>query len=255
MEIKMLALGELEKCRQYIESHSTEKKLNNRKFPVGPCITISRETGTCARCISEELIKFFQRKSSENEPLWTILDKNLIEKVLADHQLPGVLEKLMEEDKVSFFASMINEMFSGLPGQWTLIRKQSETIFHVASLGKVIIIGRGANLITQNLSNAFHVRLIAPINERIKNFAEVHGLDFKKAKLIVEQHDTSRMKYIHTVFNKRIDDPSLYHIVMNTKELTYKQIANIIGSVIIERFPGYFLQMIEEKIQYIPNFM
>jgi hypothetical protein len=249
----MLILGGLEKCRRYIESHSHERKLNNRKFPAGPCITISRETGTCAKCVSEELIKFFQGKSKENKSHWTIFDKNLIEKVLTDHQLPGFLEKLMGENKISFFASMLNEMLSGLPGQWTLIRKQSETILQVAALGSVIIIGRGANIITQNLSNAFHVRLIAPLNERIKTFAEVHRLDFKKAKSIVEQHDTCRMKYVYTVFNRKIDDPSLYHIVINTKRLTFKQIANTIGLVIIERFPGFFLQMNEDTVRFTPN--
>ncbi len=236
----MLVTDQLEKCRQYIESRSNEEKLNNRKFPIGPCITISRETGTCAKCISEEIINFFNNRINENETNWTIFDKNLIEKVLEDHKLPSVLAKLMEEDKVSFFATMLNEMFSGLPGQWTLIRKQGETILQVGSLGNVIIIGRGANIVTQKLSNAFHIRFIAPLNERIKNFAEAHHLDLKKAKTLVEQHDACRMKYIYTVFNKKIDDPSLYHIVINTKGLTYKQIGNFIGSTIIEKFPAFY---------------
>ena len=248
----MLTIGELEKCRRYIESHSKEGGITSRKFPAGPCITISRETGTCARCISEELIKFFQKKSDENEPGWTLFDKNLIGKVLADHNLPGVLEKLMEEERISFFASMLNEIFSGLPGQWALIRKQSETIVQVASLGNAIIIGRGANIVTQNLPNTFHVRLIAPINERIKNFAEVHKIDFKKAKTLVEQHDACRMKYIDTVFNKKIDDPLLYDMVINTRGLTYKQTAHFIGSVLIKKYPGLFTETEERNLQPVP---
>jgi hypothetical protein len=241
----MLTIGEMEKCRRYIESHSGEGK-TRRKFPIGPCITISRETGTCARCVGEELIKFFGKKGIEKNSNWTLFDKNLIEKVLEDHHLPGVLEKIMEEDKISFFASMLNEMFSGLPGQWTLIRKQSETILHVASMGNVILIGRGANIITQNLPNTFHIRLIAPINERINHFAKVHKLDYKNAKTIVEQHDSSRMKYIHTVFNKKIDDPVLYDIIVNTRGLTHKQTADFVGSVILKKFPFFFSEV--EKI-------
>jgi hypothetical protein len=246
----MLTLGELEKCRRYIETHSLEQTIG-RGYPAGPCITISRETGTCAKRISEELIKFFKDKSNEDKPKWMLFDKNLIQKVLEDHNLPGVLEKIMEEDKISFFASMLNEMFSGLPGQWSLIRKQSETILRVASIGNVIIIGRGANIITHNMSNTFHIRLIAPVNERINNFAEVYNLNFKEAKTIVEQHDSCRMKYIQTVFSKKIDDPVLYDMIINTKGLNFKKTAELIGSVVLKKFPDFFRQE-EEKI--IPPF-
>ena len=236
----MLVVGELEKCRLYIESHKKKKEINYRKLPVRPCITISRETGTNAKLVSEKLIKILQERSKENEPGWTIFDKNLIEKVLEDHNLPGTLRRLLHEDKVSFFSSMLNEMLSGLPGHWTLIHKTGETILQIASLGNVIIIGRGANIITQNLSNALHVRLIAPLNERVKNFAEVHMLDYKKAKALVEEHDINRMKYIHSVFNKKIDDPSLYHLIVNTRGLTCLQTANIIGSAVVGKFPDIF---------------
>lgn len=236
----MLTLGELEKCKLYIESHSKKQEKNKRKLPVGPCITISRETGTGAKLVSEELIKFFRAKTNVDKPDWTIFDKNLIEKVLTDHNLPETLKALMIEDKVSFFASMLNEMLSGLPGQWTLIHKEGETILQLASLGNVIIIGRGANIITQKLRNAFHVRLVAPINERVKNFAELHRIDCEKAKLIVEQNDTRRRKYLKSVFNKKIDDLSFYHLVINTKALTFSQIAEIIGTAVLKKYPCLF---------------
>jgi hypothetical protein len=239
----MLTLGEFEKCRLYIESHSKEKE-KNKRLSAGPCITISRETGTSAKLVSEELIKFFIEKTKSDKSAWTIFDKNLIEKVLIDHNLPETLKNLMIEDKVSYFASMLNEMLSGLPGQWTLIHKEGETILHLASLGNSIIIGRGANVITQNLSNTFHIRLIAPINERIKRFAELHSLDCERAKLIVELNDIRRRKYLHSVFNKKIDDLSFYHLVINTKSLTYRQTAEIIGLAVIKKFP----EMFKEKV-------
>ncbi|RPI74343.1 MAG: cytidylate kinase-like family protein [Ignavibacteriales bacterium] len=235
----MLTLGELEKCRRYIESHSGEKMNYSRQFPAGPCITISRETGTCAKCISEELIKFFTDRSYEDKPGWTLLDKNIIAKVLEEYNLPGVLEKLMEEEKISFFGSFLNEMFSGLPGQWTLIKKESETILRAAYMGNVIIIGRGANIVTQNLSNSFHIRLVAPLNERVKKFAEIYKLDPVKAREIIEHQDSSRMKYISTVFNKKIDDPGLYNLILNIKGLSNREIAEILGSVILKKFPQF----------------
>jgi hypothetical protein len=228
--------GELEKCRLYIESHSKENGIGKKRLHSGPCITISRETGTSAKLVSEELVKFFNENIIENSPDWTIFDKNLIEKVLEDHHLPGTLRDLMEENKISYFSSMLNEMLSGLPGQWTLIRKTSETILQLASLGYAIIIGRGANIITSHLNNAFHVRLVAPLSDRIKNFAELHGIDFKNARTIIMQHDICRMKYLYSVFNRKIDDPFLYNLVINTKGLSNMQVAGIIGSSVVNKF-------------------
>lgn len=228
--------GELEKCRLYIESHAVENGKRKKRLPVGPCVTISRETGTNAEIVSEELVKFFKEKTKRKVPEWTIFDKNLIEKVLEDHRLPGTLKDLMEEDRVSFFSSIFNEMFSGLPGQWTLIRKTSETILHIASIGNSIIIGRGANVIASHLYNAFHVRLIAPLNERIKSFSDRHKVDYKSARAIIEQHDMCRTKYLSSVFNRRIDDPFLYHLVINTKGMDSKQVAATIGTAVINKF-------------------
>ena len=234
----MRILGELEKCRLYIESHTVNNGMKKKRFPPGPCITVSRETGTSAKLVCEELIKFFDEKNiGLNLPQWTIFDKNLIEKVLDDHNLPVTLKELMAEEKVSFFSSMLNEMFSGLPGQWTLIHKTSETVLRLASLGYSIIIGRGANVITSHLNNTFHVRLIAPLNERIKNFAGRYCIDYKSAQTIVEQHDLCRKKYLYSIFNRKIDDPFLYNLVINTKGMDSKQVASIIGSAVIDKFP------------------
>jgi hypothetical protein len=240
--------GELEKCRLYIESHAVENGKRKKRLPIGPCITISRETGTNARIVSEELVKFFKEKTRRNIPEWTIFDKNLIEKVLEDHRLPGTLKDLMEENKVSFFSSILNEMFSGLPGQWTLIHKTSETILQLASIGNSVIIGRGANVIASHLNNTFHVRLMAPLNERIRNFSERHKVDYKSARSIIEKHDICRMKYLSSVFNRRIDDPFLYHLVINTKGMDSKQVAAIIGTAVVNKFAKILERQTEKDL-------
>ena len=243
----MRILGELEKCRLYIESHAVNNGMKKKGFPTGPCITVSRETGTSAKLVCEELIKFFNEKNvAQDSPEWTIFDKNLIEKVLDDHKLPDALKELMAEEKISFFSSMLNEMFSGLPGQWTLIHKTSETVLRLASLGYSIIIGRGGNVITSHLNNTFHVRLIAPLNERIKNFAGRYCLDYKSAQTIVEQHDQRRKKYLYSVFNRKIDDPFSYNLVINTRGMEPKQVASIIGSAVIDKFP----KMLKRKTDF-----
>lgn len=247
----MLVLGELEKCKRYIESHSAAVYESGRisgRTKRGPCITISRETGTGAKRVSEALVKFFRRYHIEDAPDWTIFDRNLIEKVLEDHHLPSRLSSLMEEDKVSFFSAMLNEMFSGQPDVWTLIHKTSKTIMQIGSLGYAIIIGRAGNVITAKFPNTFHVRLIAPYETRVKWFAQGYQLDLFEAKRIVDEHDNSRRKFLHSVFMKKIDNPLLYDLIINTEDLKHTQVAQIIGSAVIKKFPNMFTKMKNNRI-------
>jgi cytidylate kinase len=247
----MLVLGELEKCKRYIESHSAaiyERGRTLVRLRRGPCITISRETGTGARRVSEALVKYLQKYHIEDSPGWTIFDKNLIQKVLEDHQLPARLSSLMEEDKISFFSSILNEMFSGQPDIWSLIHKTSKTIMQIGSLGYAIIIGRAGNVITSKFPNTFHVRLIAPYETRVRWFAEDYHLDFHEAKRIVDEHDNSRRKFLHSVFMKKIDDPLLYDLIINTVDLNHVQIAKIIGSAVLRKFPNMFNKVKNNRI-------
>ena len=43
-----------------------------------------------------------------------------------------------------------------------LVHKTAKTILQLAEMGNVIIIGRGANVVTAHMNNIFHVRLVAP---------------------------------------------------------------------------------------------
>jgi cytidylate kinase len=243
MEEKMKVLGELEKCRLYIESRSKTVDENGniiKKPERGPCITISRETGTSAKNVSEKVISLLEKYQKENAPPWAVCDRDIIEKVLDDYQLPKALADLAEEDKYSHVNIILSELFVGHAAGWTLYYRISRTILQLAELGNIIIIGRGANVITAKLTNSFHVRLIAPLEERIKRFSEIYNLDKKTAAGIIAEHDNSRKKYLKSIFNKKIDDPFLYHLIVNTSKLSPDDVAYIIGEAVLKKFPKMF---------------
>ncbi len=127
----MRVAGVYEKCRIYIESHSTTSQYR----PKFPCITISRQTGTRADVIGHKLVDIMNRYSGEEKTEWTYFDRNLIEKVVEDHHLPSILAKyFMDEDKISNMKNMVNEIL-GNPSGYTFVGKMSETILQIARLG------------------------------------------------------------------------------------------------------------------------
>ncbi|MBK7378822.1 MAG: cytidylate kinase-like family protein [Ignavibacteriales bacterium] len=239
----MLTLGAYEKCRRYIEAHSRQSgqlELNEIKSSC-PCITISRETGAGAGFVSQHLISYLQNATKDKSCEWTFFDKLLIEKVLADHNLPGQLSEFMKEDKYSNISSVVNELLGIHPSKWTLLHKTTETIIQLARMGNVVIVGRAANVITAKLPKTFHVRLVAPLENRVQKMMKHYSMSEKEAGDFIKREDNSRKNYVKSNFNKDIENPHLYHLVVNTGLTTYEEAARLIGHGVINKFHAKFV--------------
>lgn len=237
----MLISGALEKARLYIETHSKDKDLlKGEKFDKGPCLTISRETGAGADVISKKLVEIFQKYKKQNLPNWTVFEKNLIQKVIEDHHLPKTLSEIFDEKKYSSIKSFASEVLAGQPSVETLVYKTTKTILTLAEMGNVIIIGRGGNIVTSKLHNAFHVRLISTLEDRIKYIMNMCGFDSKHALEFIKKDDKARKKYLRTYFHKNIEDPLLYHLIINTHLINYDEAARLIADTIMLKFPQSF---------------
>jgi len=235
-----MAVGSYEKCKRYIESHSpgTEKTVKKRK--VYPCISVSRETGAGAQAVCTELIKILDSKSEKNENQWTYFDRQLIEKVLEDHHLPKQVSEYMVEDKFRHLSSAVNVLLGLHPSQWSLLHKTTETVLQLARMGKVVIVGRGGNIITFKLKNAFHVRLIAPPEKRIKYIMDVQKMNRQDAETYIKKEDAARRNYLKSSFSRDIENPELYHLVLNTGLLTHDETAAVIADSVMKKFEKLF---------------
>lgn len=237
----MLISGALEKARLYIEAHAREKESDKwGKFEKGPCITISRETGAGADIISNKLVEIFQKYKKPYLPDWTTFEKNLIQKVLEDHHLPQTLTEVFDEKKYSSILSFASEVLVGQPSVQTLVYKTTKTILSLAEIGNVIIIGRGGNIVTAHLQNAFHIRLVSTIEDRVEHVKQIYGYDTKQAAEFLKKDDQARKNYISTYFHKQIDDPLLYHLTINTHCVNHDHTAEIIADAVMTKFPKCF---------------
>jgi cytidylate kinase len=237
----MLTLGAYEKCKRYIESHSEKQQDKDKKREIFPCITISRQTGAGSYEVSERLIKILDKYSKESEQKWTYFNKELIQKVIEDHNLPQIVSNYLAESKYSHINDAVYELLGVKPSDWTLIQKTTETVLQIGRMGKAIIVGRGGNIITSKLPNSFHVRLVAPLEKRIEHVKNVFGFSRDKAIEYINKEDKARNHYLKNHFFHSADDVTLYHIILNTGLLTYDQTAEIIASAVMKKFPHNFI--------------
>lgn len=197
-----------------------------------PVITISRQAGSGSHVVAEELVTRLHARDPDASPPWTVFDRNLVERVLQEHDLPERMAQFMPEDRVSRIADTIDELFGLHPSTWTLVRKTADTILRLAEIGNVILIGRGANILTDRLASTFHVRLIGSERRRIEHVQEYLHLGPQAAAEYVRTTDQGRRRYVSKYYGKDIDDPLLYHLVINTDRMPYAEAARMIAEAV-----------------------
>jgi len=197
-----------------------------------PTVTLSRQIGSGAMVIAGELAEYLQCRAPA-PCQWMVFDKNLAEKVLEEHQLPKEIARFMPEDRVSAIHDAVEEMLGLHPPSRTLLQQTIETILHLAELGHVILVGRGANIITRRLNNVFHVRLVAPLEHRIEQVMARSQLDDKAAREFIRKQDRGRKRYLKNYFHAGIDDILQYDLVVNTARIPHREVAHLIGEAVL----------------------
>jgi cytidylate kinase len=199
-------------------------------------VTISRQAGCGALAVAQKLAEYLQSRSPKDACRWTVFDRNLIDKVLEDHNLPTRLARFLPEDTVSKIEDILAELFEMRPSVETMIRQTAETMLRLAGLGSVILIGRGGNVITAELPHVLHVRLVAPLEKRVeyahKEYNQ-YNMTRDQARKFCLGEDRGRERYLKKYFNSDIKDPLLYHMIINTGLVNYDDAAKLIGDAVL----------------------
>ena len=231
----MIQTPNLEHCLSFINSQ-LQNADESKAFAangVRRAVTISRQTGCEALAVAEKLAHYLQERSPKNACPWTVFDRNLIDKVLEDHNLPACLAKFLPEDRASELEDFLNELFAVRPPSSTIVHQTAETILKLAALGNVILIGRGGSVITAKLPDVLHVRLVAPFEKRVEHIHKSQGMTGAEARKFCLTEDCGRERYLKKYFDADINDPLLYHMVINTGRLNYDVVARLIGEAVL----------------------
>jgi len=230
----MTNLG-VEHCTSFISSQFQSAGEGGAETGVRRAVTISRQAGCGALAVAEKLARYLQEHSPKNTRPWTVFDRNLMEKVLEDHDLPARLAQFLPEDRVSYLEDILADLFQAYPPSQTVVRQTTETVLKLASLGNVILIGRGGNVITARLPNMFHVRLVAPLEDRIEYSRKSYDMTKAEARKFCRREDFGRKRYLKKYFHADINDASQYHLIINTGLVSYDDAAKLIGDAVLNQ--------------------
>ncbi|MFZ0828048.1 MAG: cytidylate kinase-like family protein [Verrucomicrobiia bacterium] len=224
-----------EHCLSFISSQlqGTSKPGVKVEKNVRRAVTISRQAGCGAVIVAEKLAHYLHHHSSGDTCPWTVFDRDLMSKVLEDHNLPARMARYLPEDRVSQIDDILADVLEVHPPTQEIIEQTAETILRLAGLGNVILVGRGATLITARVPHVLHVRLVAPLEKRVEHAHQFYSLTVNEAYKFCLNQDRARERYLKRYFSANINDPLLYHLVINTDLVGYDAAAKLIGDAVL----------------------
>src|SRR5205807_5678705 len=92
-------------------------------------------------------------------------------------------------------------------------------VLEAANTGHAVIVGRGGQMLLRDRRDVLHVRVVAPLEQRVAYVVRREGLDPGAARKRVQEKDQARTRYVQTQFHGQPDDPHLYNLVINTAVL------------------------------------
>jgi hypothetical protein len=201
-------------------------------------VTLSRETGSGAHVIAEALAAELAGRDKTVGRPWTVFDRELVTRVLEDHNLPAKMADSIPEDRMTELQDAVHELFGLRPGSWALVQQTSETILRLVELGNVILIGRAANIVTRSRDDVLHVRLVAPQAQRVQRVQQDRDMTRKTAVAAVRREDLGRGRYVKKYFEADINDATLYHLTLNTGLIPPGRVVELLTDLVLKGSGG-----------------
>jgi cytidylate kinase len=196
-------------------------------------VTVSRQPGAGAISFSHRLAE----RLNQNGPSdWSAWDRELVAKVSTER---GIAQEIIEmipnrhhnwlDDLLQGFAISPN------PPDVVEIRayKQVATVIRaLATAGHAIIVGQGGNFITEGMPAAIHLRLVAPLEHRIKCTAEHDKILLHEAAAQLVDIDQRRAEFYRRYWPGKVIAPEAFTMTLNSAELSLDELVESAFAVI-----------------------
>ena len=218
----------MKKIFDYFDTRYRAEMLGRPIDQTGPVITISRLTGCDGREVAAALVALLNLRQNTNK--WRWIDKDII--YHAAHELKTDTNRV-ETYYQGLTMNDMSEMIMAFSGTFvsdSSVKKAiREVVLSIAREGHAVIIGRGGVAITRDMTNALHIRLVAPLYWRVENVMKKKGMIIEKAEEYVIETDEKRNKMILSFLDKKpqaID--YLFDSTLNRSSFSIDQLSALI---------------------------
>ena len=208
-----------EQVRRWQIMRSEEKKEEERISVV----TFSREHGGGGDILAERLAEKLG---------YELFHQEVIHNMAESARTSVRLLETLDEKGISVLEDWISSLVDRRhlwPDQY--LQHLMKIIGTIGKHGQAIIIGRGANFVLPP-NKRLSIRVIAPMEERIRNVSKRLGITVEEARLRVIKTESDRKAFIRKYFNADIGDSLNYDLVINTGTISIDDAINTINGIL-----------------------
>lgn len=221
----------MKKIFDYFDERYRHELLEKPEGTSGPLITLSRLTGCDGREVAAAVVASLNMKYNTNK--WKWVDKEIIYEAAKELKTDS---QRIESYYMGVSMSSLSEMIMAFSGSFvtdsTVKKAIKEVVLSIAQEGYAVLIGRGGVSITNNMKNALHVRLVAPLYWRIENIMRKKGFSIEKAEEYVIETDEKRYNLIVNFLEKKpLNIDYLFDATINRSSFSIQQITDLIVSM------------------------
>jgi len=208
-------------------AYLSERYYGQKKEPtgIGPFITLSRETGCNATTLAKELVRTFRKKGQH----WHFVNKEILDKSAEKLHLD---RHKLEHEFIISKSNVMDDVIKALSLRYFKNDKKirdtiSEIIRYEAQKGNAIIVGRAGVVSTEGIPNGLNIRLVAPLEWRIKWLSQQKQMASKKAEQIILETDRKRDFFLQQFSGKEVSQ-IYFDLVINMATFSHKETIGII---------------------------
>lgn len=158
---------------------------------------------------------------------WQQVSRDLINQAALAAGAPQVA--LAEIDEFGFFGLRPSAK------EWQAYQTQiAHFIRQLAEQGNVVIVGRGGQMVLKGYPDVLHIRVVASLEYRINRLKQQRNVSIESAQACLERSDKTRRRFLRRSHGVNLNDPVLYHLILNTSLLSLPQAIKIIIRAIQE---------------------
>jgi cytidylate kinase len=190
---------------EYLNNRLGEQKAGiNRQKSQGPLITISREVGCNGVRLAHKLADNLNKYNMEYN--WKVLSKEVFFQSAKELGMnPEQVERVLKFDSYTFNEILAAFGTKKFVSDRKIIRTVIEVIHAFAVEGYCIIVGRAAHIIAHDIKNSLHLRLVAPLEYRIKTIMAYNCLNREEAIEFINRVDKERAAFRKAIKKEAVE--------------------------------------------------
>lgn len=199
-------------------------------------VTVSREPGAGGVTFSHRLAA---RLNAEDGADWSAWDRELVEKVSAEEGIEKhVIEMItqrphnwLDELAQSFATSEHSHVIDELRAY----KRVAMSIRALASAGHAILVGQGGVFITSGMRGGVHVRLVAPLQHRIKSWSGQFNVSQRQAAEQIVRADHNRNVFFSRYWPGKSLGPEAFTMTLNSGDLSVDELVECVLPAVLSR--------------------